>query len=98
MDLRKIKVKDLNPLHSPEVSGKRPKLEKLTDDELLEAVNNPFDGQHLKINEQSKVVDGNGRAYELLRRASGRSSKISEETEVYYEPYASIGKDLFPDF
>jgi hypothetical protein len=81
-----IKVKDLDPLHSPETSGTRRELEQLSDEELLDAANNPADP--IRINTQTgKVMDGNGRAYELLKRAADPTSSITPDTEVFYEPY-----------
>jgi RHS repeat-associated protein len=81
-------VKDLDPLHSPETSGRRPKLENLSDQELLDSVNNPKYGDPIRISTKTgKVVNGNGRAYELLRRAALPGSSITPDTPIYYEPY-----------
>ncbi|MBK9943325.1 MAG: hypothetical protein IPP13_17100 [Kouleothrix sp.] len=45
-------------------------------------------GDPIRINTQTgKVVDGNGRAYELLRRASDPRSSISPDMDIPYEPY-----------
>ena len=83
----KTTVGALDPLHSPGVSGRRPGLEQLSDAELLEAVNRPRNGDPIKINRRTgKVVDGNGRAYELKRRAADPASSITADTEVAYEP------------
>jgi hypothetical protein len=80
-------VKNLKPVHSPETSGRRPHLEKLSDQELLDSVNNnPTDP--IRINPKTgKVLEGNGRAYELLRRAALPGSSITPDTPIYYEPY-----------
>jgi hypothetical protein len=87
-----IKVKDLDPLHSPETSGARPELEKLSDSDLLESVINPSKGDPMRISTQTgKVVDGNGRAYELMRRAADPNSSISPNTRVPYVPYTPGG-------
>jgi len=81
-------VKDLDPLHSPETSGRRPDLENLSDQELLDSVYNPKDGRPIRINTNTgKVIDGNGRAYELQRRAALPGSSITPDTPIYYEPY-----------
>ncbi len=81
-------VKDLHPLHTPATSGSRPDLEKLSDQELLESVYNPKDGRYIRINPNTgKIMDGNGRAYELLRRAGLPNSSITPDTPIYYEPY-----------
>jgi hypothetical protein len=83
-----IPVKDLNPLHSPGTSGSRPELENLSDQELLNAVNHPKNGDPIQINTQTgKIMDGNGRAYELLRRSMLPGSSITPDTHVSYKPY-----------
>lgn len=83
-----IPVKNLNPLHSPGTSGSRPELENLSDQELLNAVNNPKNGDPIQINTQTgKIMDGNGRAYELLRRSLLPGSSITPDTPVSYKPY-----------
>jgi hypothetical protein len=92
-----IKIRDLDPLHSPRTSGRRPDLERLTDAELLEAVRNPRRGDPIMINTLTgKVVQGNGRAYELLRRAADPTSLISPDMEIPYVPYTP-DNSLFPD-
>ncbi|MGB8343357.1 MAG: polymorphic toxin-type HINT domain-containing protein [Ktedonobacteraceae bacterium] len=81
-------VKDLNPVHSPATSGSRPELEKLSDQELLNSVNNSTNNDPIQINTQTgKIMDGNGRAYELLRRAALPGGIITPDTPIYYEPY-----------
>jgi RHS repeat-associated protein len=88
-------VKDLDPLHSPQTSGSRPKLANLSDQDLLDSVNNPKDGRYIRINPLTgKIMDGNGRAYELLRRAALPGSGITPDTPIYYEPYIP---DPIPD-
>ncbi len=83
-----IRVGDLQPIHTPETAGVRPDLEGLTDDELLQSVSNPTNNDPLKINTRTGgVMDGNGRAYELLRRAGDPNSTITPDTRVPYEPY-----------
>lgn len=92
-----IKVKDLDPLHSPQVSGRRPDLENLSDAELLNSTRNPTRGDPIRINTRTgKVVDGNGRAYELKRRAADPKSPITPDTEVPYQPYTP-DNSMFPD-
>jgi RHS repeat-associated protein len=81
-------IEELKPLHSPETSGPRPELEKLSDEELLETVNNPKNGDKIKVStETGKVVDGNGRVLELKQRASNPASSITGETRVPVEKY-----------
>ncbi len=91
-----VKVKDLKPIHSAQTSGQRPYLEKLNDDELLEAANNPGNGQDMIMNRKTgKLLNGNGRAYELKKRAASANSKITEDTEITVELYDPYDDDLF---
>jgi RHS repeat-associated protein len=84
----KRKVKDLKPLHSDDTIGPRPDLQKLSDDELLNSVNNPKNSDFLKENTKTgKLQDGNSRARELQRRANNPNSKITPDTEVPVESY-----------
>jgi RHS repeat-associated protein len=81
-------VDDLEIIHSDDTLGDRPDLEGLSDSELLDAVNNPKEGDKLKVNtETGGLVDGNSRARELKNRANDPSSKIQGDTEVEVEPY-----------
>jgi hypothetical protein len=83
-----IRVGDLDPLHSPETSGVRPDLARLSDEELLNSVMNPTEGNPLRISTTTgKVVDGNGRAYELMNRAADPRSSITPDTRVPYVPH-----------
>jgi len=85
----KINVKGLVPIHTPDTSGPRPYLERLSDDELLESVYWPHDGRMIRIHATSgRLMDGNGRAFELQRRAADPNSSIVPDTEVPYEVYA----------
>jgi hypothetical protein len=82
------RVGDLDPLHSPATSGTRPELGKLSDSRLMDSVMKPRNGDPIRINtETGKVVDGNGRAYELLRRAADPNSRITQDTRVPYVPH-----------
>lgn len=50
----------------------------------------------IKINTRTgKVVDGNGRAYELLKRAADPSSSITQDTLIPFEPYTP-DDSMFP--
>ena len=85
-------VGDLDPLHSTETSGQRSELENLSDQELLNAANNPKNGDPIRINTNTgKVIDGNGRAYELIKRALSAGSSITRDTRIQYEPYTPLG-------
>ncbi len=82
------KVKDLKPLHSPDVVGDRPDLRNLSDNELIEAVTNPKNNDPLKVNTNTgNVVDGNSRAYELQRRAADPNSSITPDTQIPVQNY-----------
>jgi len=83
-----IPIKDLDPLHPPETIGNRPDLGGLTDEELLDSVRNPADGNKLTINTKTgKLVDGNSRARELTRRSKDPNSCITPDTTVPVDPY-----------
>lgn len=87
-DAVKKKVKDLEPLHSKDVVGERPDLQKLSDKELMNSVNNPENKDPIKVNTKTgKVVDGNSRTYELQRRATDPNSTITPDTEVPVQNY-----------
>ena len=91
-------VKDLDPLHSPETIGNRPDLEKLSDKELLDWVNNPNDGEGLTVNENGKLIQGNSRAQELIKRSKDPNSSITPDTQVTVHPSpATPNKDIFWD-
>jgi len=78
----------------------RPELNKLSDDQLLQSVESPLRGDSLLINTRSGILfDGNGRAYELLRRAKSPQSAISLDTTVpveYYTPDYSMFPGMNP--
>ena len=80
------RVGDLRPIHTPATIGPRPDLESLSDEELLQSVFNPSNGEFLVINSRTgSLVQGNARAYELLRRAANPNSSITPDTEVPYD-------------
>jgi len=80
---RRVRVRDLDPLHSSETVGERPDLRKLSDAELIKSVTDPANGDMIKINTKTgKVVDGNSRTLELQRRANDPRSSIKPDTEV----------------
>jgi hypothetical protein len=95
--MREVDVKDLKPIQGSAHSKPRPGLQKLTDAELLGSVRHPAKGDFLTENTHTgTLVDGNGRAHELLRRAADPSSSIKPDTKVPVAPYTP---DLsqFPD-
>ncbi|HLG65685.1 MAG TPA: hypothetical protein VKY19_27435 [Ktedonosporobacter sp.] len=51
-------------------------------------MNNPKNGDPIRVNTKTgKVIDGNGRSYELQRRAALPGSSITPDTPIFYEPY-----------
>ena len=93
----RVRVADLKPLHSPAVSGDRPRLRALTDDELVQACNNPINGDPPRVNVRTgRLVDGNGRAYELQRRAADPASRITPDTLVRCDEHRP-DMGMFPD-
>lgn len=93
-----VEIQHLRPLQTPAHSKPRPRLQQLSDDELLEAVQNPRNGDKLVINTKTGYLhDGNGRAHELLRHMVDPESKITPDMEVpveYYTPDLSMFPDL----
>jgi hypothetical protein len=56
--------------------------------DALDTVVLPKGGDPILINlKTGKVVNGNGHACELLRRAELPGSSITPDTSIYYEPY-----------
>ena len=91
----RVRVADLNPLHSPAVSGDRPELRALSDAELLAACDRPANGDPPRVNVRTgRLVDG--RAYELLRRAADPASRITPDTLIDCEEYRP-DVSMFPD-
>ena len=83
-----IKVKDLKPIHSSTTSGTRPWIKRLSDDQLLDSVNHPHNDDPICIHlKTGRVIDGNGRTYELQRRAGDRLSSITFDTKIPFTYY-----------
>src|SRR5437867_11755271 len=86
--MAEVEIRDLKPLSTPAHGAARPKLGKLSDDELLESVRNPANGDYLTVNTVSGLLhDGNGRAQELLRRAADPNSNITPDMKVPVEEH-----------
>jgi hypothetical protein len=95
--MREVEVKDLKPIQGVGHNTPRPGLRKLTDAELLQAVRDPAKGDLLTENTLTgTLVDGNGRARELLRRAADPNSNIKPDTKVPLAPYTP-DMSMFPD-
>lgn len=95
--MRYVPIKDLNPIHGAAHAKPRPGLRALSDAELLESVQNPKNGDYLTENTRTGVlVDGNGRAHELRRRAADPGSAISPDALVPVFPYTP-DLSMFPD-
>lgn len=64
------KLGDLQPLHAPGMNPSvEAKLRRMTDQEVLETVLHPADGQLIKVRPgENSIIDGNTRVYEMLRR------------------------------
>ncbi|RVM09356.1 hypothetical protein CN116_03785 [Sinorhizobium meliloti] len=91
-----VPVKDLVPTHSEETAGSRSDLEKLSDDELLEAVRNPRDKNPIQIKtDTGKVHEGNRRVWELKKRSQDPGSSIKPDTRIPVERYTP--ENMFPD-
>ena len=80
-------LEDLRPLHSPELTEKTKSgqdIGKLSNEELLDAANNPENGDLVKENtETGKLVDGNTRVNELKKRAADPNNKgITPKTKI----------------
>lgn len=92
-----VEIRDLKPIQGTGHSKARPSLQKLTDDELLDATRNPSNGDYLTINTRTgSLVDGNGRAHELLRRAADPNSTIKPDMKVPVEEHTP-DMSMYPD-
>ena len=92
-----VEIGSLQPLSTPAPTAPRPGLRRLSDAELLESVRNPKNGDYLKRNTRTgKLVDGNGRAHELLRRAADPQSSIRPDMQVPVQDYTP-DLSMFPD-
>lgn len=68
-ELDQVRIGELTPLDTPAHRARRPKIERLSDEELLAAVRQPANSDFVVINLRTgKLHDGNGRARELLRQ------------------------------
>ena len=89
--MRWVPVRDLRPLDKPAHRRLRPELARLSDAELLRAARHPKDGAYIRVNSKTgQLMNGNGRAVELLRRAADPQSAITSDVTVPVEDY-------FPD-
>lgn len=77
------KIRDLITLDGSAHRAPRPKLQRLSDAELLSSARNPTDGGFLIKNVRTgRLTEGNGRAIELQRRAADQNSGISFDDRV----------------
>ena len=97
--LKEVPIGELKPLHIAAHLKSRPELRKLSDQELLRAARTPRKGDPLVVNTRTgNLVNGNGRAHELQRRAADPNSLISSDDTVpvrEYTPDMSLFPDLF---
>jgi len=81
--LYSAKGKDFKLFHSEsEITGAAgySDIKNLSDNQLLDAIRNPADGQYIKINsETGQLINGNTRIYELQRRGLG-NQKVTFES------------------
>jgi hypothetical protein len=95
--MKLVPIRDLRPLTTPAHTAPRPRLQALSDDELLESVTNPGNGDFLIENTRTgHLHDGNGRAHELLRRATDPKSTITPDMMVPVQEYTR-DLSMFPD-
>jgi hypothetical protein len=95
--MNEVRVGDLKPMQGTAHSVPRPGLQTLTDDELLGAARSPRNRDYLKRNTRTgELIDGNGRAHELIRRAADPLSIIMPDTTVPVEDYTP-DLAMFPD-
>jgi len=78
---------DLEPIDAPGHNEPRPELEELTDEELTESVNEPKNGDGVKVR-GNEVRDGNGRVNEMKNRGFPDDTKIPVEELPPPEPMA----------
>ncbi|MER5931556.1 polymorphic toxin-type HINT domain-containing protein [Streptomyces sp. NPDC002054] len=84
------------PAHGTSESRLNP-LRDLSDDDFLNAINNPNDGEFITLNELNTVVQGNHRVAELARRADDPNSKIQWSTRVAIQRHRR-DMSMFDDF
>jgi len=71
----------LRPIHRQVT---RPDLSRLADVDLLESLRSPRDGNHVRVKPDGRITEGNGRAGEMMRRASNPASSITFDMEFPY--------------
>jgi RHS repeat-associated protein len=97
-------LEDLKPIHSPESTEKTEsgqKLGKLSNEELLEALNNPKDGDHVTENTRTGgLQDGNTRVNEAKKRvaANPNDPKLNAKTKIKVQDRTPDDSDLDLDF
>jgi len=93
-ELRTAKIiHDLNP-------GKVARLRALSDDELIRSFDSPRDGGFVQMipEPDGRIMNGNHRVAELLRRADDPRSKITEATRVRIDRYNTDNGVYFWDW
>lgn len=95
--MKDVEIRDLQPIQGTGHSRPRPNLQQLSDDELLESARHPKNGDHLTVNKRTgTLVDGSGRAHELLRRAANPLSSIQPDMKVPVDE-SEPDMSMFPD-
>lgn len=87
------KADDFTRLHSDDVitnSSHYDDIKKLSDEDLIQSVTNPRDGNFVTVNTQTgNVVEGNTRVYEIQRRGL--------DVDIPYQEYTPNNSDYFFD-
>lgn len=82
------RVDELRPLTDSAHAAPRPHMQRMSDQELLDAVNNPTNRDRLlERTTDGQLLDGNGRAHELQRRMNDPASSIRPDTRVPVEEH-----------
>src|SRR5438874_6473410 len=87
------KLGDLQPLHAPGMNpAVEAKLRGMTDQELIETVLNPMDGQFIKVRPgENNTIDGNTRLHEMLRRMQANPDGLfNKDLEIPVEEVPRI--------
>lgn len=69
---------ELEPIHTPDHPQNDPEIGDLSDEELEEAINNPKDGEKVKV-KGNRVMDGNTRINEAKKREWSPDTEITVE-------------------
>jgi hypothetical protein len=95
--IREVPLGSLRPIDTPAHKAPRAWLQALSDSELVVTVHTPENGDFVLVNTRSGALsDGNGRVWELLRRADDDQSSIQLDLLIPVQEYAP-DLSMFPD-